>query len=96
MIVELHSQEVNLAASDLVSHLTGLLLVHEIWCIYDCVCVVLHPCRQVTDVSREVGDIAQSTPYIVRTGRAGFENVQHFIACERLVIFESIINECNH
>jgi len=41
------------------------------------------------DVDREVGEIAQSAPYIVQTGRAGTENVQYFIACEKQVICES-------
>jgi len=41
------------------------------------------------DVDREVGEIAQSAPYIVQTGRAGTENVQYYIACEKQVICES-------
>ena len=41
------------------------------------------------DVDREISEIAQSAPYIVQTGRAGSENVQFFIACERQVVCES-------
>ena len=36
-----------------------------------------------------MGEIAQSAPYIMQTGRAGTENVQYFIACEKQVICES-------
>ena len=40
------------------------------------------------DVDMEVGEIAQSAPYIIQTGRAGSENVQFFIACERQIVCE--------
>ena len=40
-------------------------------------------------MEEEIGDICQSAPYIVQTGRAGDENVQYFIACEQAVLCES-------
>ena len=55
--------------------------------IYDCFALFLQACD--IDVDREISEIAQSAPYIVQTGRAGSENVQFFIACERQVVCES-------
>ena len=41
------------------------------------------------DVDMEVCEIAQSAPYIIQTRRAGSENAQLFIACERQIVCES-------
>ena len=52
-----------------------------------CDCFILQACD--IDIDVEVGEIAQSAPYIIQTGRAGSENVQFFIACERQIVCES-------
>ena len=52
-----------------------------------CDCFILQACD--IDIDMEVGEIAQSAPYIIQTGRAGSENVQFFIACERQIVCES-------
>ena len=49
--------------------------------------VIVLSCRHVTLTFLEVGEIAQSAPYIIQTGRAGSENVQFFIACESKLLF---------